>query len=47
MWGSDWPHTPAHDAQHGPDVAGVYRPLSYATVVDDFTGALARMSSLR
>jgi predicted TIM-barrel fold metal-dependent hydrolase len=41
VWGSDWPHTPAHDAQHGPDVAGVYRPLSYATLVDDFTGALA------
>jgi predicted TIM-barrel fold metal-dependent hydrolase len=40
VWGSDWPHTPAHDAQHGPDVAGVYRPLSYATLVDDFTGAL-------
>jgi len=26
VWGSDWPHTPGHDAQHGPDVAGVYRP---------------------
>jgi predicted TIM-barrel fold metal-dependent hydrolase len=40
VWGSDWPHTPAHDAQRGPDVAGVYRPLPYATLVDDFTGAL-------
>jgi predicted TIM-barrel fold metal-dependent hydrolase len=40
VWGSDWPHTPAHDAQHGPDIAGVYRPLSYATMVDNFTGAL-------
>jgi predicted TIM-barrel fold metal-dependent hydrolase len=40
VWGSDWPHTPAHDAQQGPDVAGVYRPLSYATLVDEFTGAL-------
>ena len=40
VWGSDWPHTPAHDAQHGPDVSGVYRPLSYATLVDNFTGAL-------
>jgi predicted TIM-barrel fold metal-dependent hydrolase len=40
VWGSDWPHTPAHDAQHGPDVAGVYRPLAYATLIDDFTGAL-------
>jgi predicted TIM-barrel fold metal-dependent hydrolase len=40
VWGSDWPHTPGHDAQHGPDVAGVYRPLNYGTVVDDFTRAL-------
>ena len=40
VWGSDWPHTPAHDVQRGPDVAGVYRPLSYATLLDNFTGAL-------
>jgi predicted TIM-barrel fold metal-dependent hydrolase len=40
VWGSDWPHTPGHDAQHGPDVPGVYRPLAYATLVDDFIGAL-------
>jgi predicted TIM-barrel fold metal-dependent hydrolase len=40
VWGSDWPHTPAHDAQQGPEVAGVYRPLSYATLVDEFTDAL-------
>jgi predicted TIM-barrel fold metal-dependent hydrolase len=40
VWGSDWPHTPGHDAQHGPETAGVYRPLRYQTVVDDFTRAL-------
>jgi predicted TIM-barrel fold metal-dependent hydrolase len=40
VWGSDWPHTPAHDAQYGPDIAGAYRPLPYRTVVDDFTRAL-------
>jgi predicted TIM-barrel fold metal-dependent hydrolase len=40
VWGSDWPHTPAHDAQHGPDVAGVYRPLPYGALVDDFIGAV-------
>jgi predicted TIM-barrel fold metal-dependent hydrolase len=40
VWGSDWPHTPGHDAQHGPDVVGVYRPLPYQTVVDDFTRAV-------
>jgi predicted TIM-barrel fold metal-dependent hydrolase len=40
VWGSDWPHTPAHDAQHGPDMPGVYRPLRYKTLVDDFICAL-------
>ena len=40
VWGSDWPHTPAHDAQHGPDAAGVYRPLPYQTLVDEFTRAV-------
>jgi predicted TIM-barrel fold metal-dependent hydrolase len=40
VWGSDWPHTPAHDAQQGPDIAGVYRPLAYAALVDNFTGTL-------
>ena len=40
VWGSDWPHTPGHDAQHGPDVAGVQRPLPYSRLVDDFIGAL-------
>jgi predicted TIM-barrel fold metal-dependent hydrolase len=41
VWGSDWPHTPAHDVQQGPDIPGVYRPLSYAALIDNFTGALA------
>ena len=40
VWGSDWPHTPGHDAQYGPDVAGLYRSLHYQTVVDDFTRAV-------
>jgi predicted TIM-barrel fold metal-dependent hydrolase len=40
VWGSDWPHTPAHEAQKGPDVLGDYRPLPYERVVDDFLSAL-------
>jgi predicted TIM-barrel fold metal-dependent hydrolase len=40
VWGSDWPHTPGHDAQRGADVPGVYRPLPYETVVDDFIAAV-------
>ena len=40
VWGSDWPHTPPHEAQEGADVLGVFRPLAYEQVVDDFLAAL-------
>ena len=40
VWGSDWPHTPPHDAQFGSNVLGVYRNLRYETVVDDFMAAV-------
>ena len=40
VWGSDWPHTPAHDA-HGPTPQPLsYRPISYAALITDFTAAL-------
>jgi predicted TIM-barrel fold metal-dependent hydrolase len=41
VWGSDWPHTPAHGDQKGPDVGAAYRPLSYAALVDEFETAVA------
>jgi predicted TIM-barrel fold metal-dependent hydrolase len=41
VWGSDWPHTPAHGAQKGGAIPTSYRPLSYEAMVDDFVGALA------
>jgi predicted TIM-barrel fold metal-dependent hydrolase len=41
VWGSDWPHTPAHDAQRGPMIAISHRPISYEKLVDDFVTALA------
>jgi len=41
VWGSDWPHTPAHDEHRGPDVPGRYRPLSYSRLVDDVLAALS------
>lgn len=41
VWGSDWPHTPLHDAEGGPDVAVPYRDLAYSDVVDGFLAALA------
>jgi len=41
VWGSDWPHTPAHGDQKGPDEGAAYRPLSYAALVDEFEAAVA------
>jgi predicted TIM-barrel fold metal-dependent hydrolase len=39
VWGSDWPHTPAHEEHQGPDVPGRYRPIPYERGVDDFLAA--------
>jgi predicted TIM-barrel fold metal-dependent hydrolase len=41
VWGSDWPHTPAHDAQKGAAIAIGHRPIPYEKLVDDFVAALA------
>ena len=35
VWGSDWPHTPAHESTEP-----AYRPIDYAALVKDFLGAL-------
>jgi len=40
VWGSDWPHSPLHAQQGRADLQRPYRPLSYATLVDDFLTAL-------
>jgi predicted TIM-barrel fold metal-dependent hydrolase len=40
VWGSDWPHTPAHDTQKGATIATPHRPISYEKLVDDFIAAL-------
>jgi len=40
VWGSDWPHTPPHEAQMGGGVLGAYRSLRYEALVDDFMAAL-------
>ncbi len=39
LWGSDWPHTQPHGPQAGVAAIG-YRPIAYATLVDDFVAAL-------
>jgi predicted TIM-barrel fold metal-dependent hydrolase len=40
VWGSDWPHTPAHEEQMGSAVAALYRNLRYETLVDRFIEAV-------
>jgi predicted TIM-barrel fold metal-dependent hydrolase len=40
VWGSDWPHTPPHEAQTGSAVLAPYRNLRYETLVDDFITAV-------
>jgi len=40
VWGSDWPHTPPHEAQKGGDIETPYRKISYTALVDDFVAAL-------
>lgn len=40
VWGSDWPHTPAHSLQKGRDKPVPYRELDYRTMVDEFVAAL-------
>jgi predicted TIM-barrel fold metal-dependent hydrolase len=40
VWGSDWPHPPAHEVHRGKDVITPYRELSYVELVDNFIAAL-------
>ena len=40
VWGSDWPHTPAHEDQLGAELPAEYRPLDYAALVQAFRQAL-------
>jgi predicted TIM-barrel fold metal-dependent hydrolase len=40
VWGSDWPHPPAHEEQKGASLEAPYRALSYEALVDEFLAAL-------
>ena len=40
VWGSDWPHPPAHEQQKGALLEAPYRALSYEALVDHFLAAL-------
>lgn len=40
VWGSDWPHTPPHEAQGDSEKVLPYRSLRYADVFDDFCAAV-------
>jgi predicted TIM-barrel fold metal-dependent hydrolase len=44
IWGSDWPHTPPHDASQGPDMPVAYLALDYGRLVDDFIMTLGSRS---
>lgn len=40
VWGSDWPHTPAHEDQPGQGRPAAYRTLHYAALVAAFRDAV-------
>jgi predicted TIM-barrel fold metal-dependent hydrolase len=40
VWGSDWPHTPAHEEHRGSAILLPYRSLRYETLVDEFMAAI-------
>ena len=40
VWGSDWPHPPAHEQHKGAALEAAYRALSYDELVDNFLAAL-------
>lgn len=40
VWGSDWPHPPAHDAHRGPEVSAPWRKISYSDLFDRFSEAV-------
>jgi predicted TIM-barrel fold metal-dependent hydrolase len=40
VWGSDWPHTPPHEAQGDGEKVLPYRSLRYTDVFDDFCAAV-------
>jgi predicted TIM-barrel fold metal-dependent hydrolase len=45
VWGSDWPHTPPHEAQGDGDKVLPYRSLHYSDVFDDFCAAVGSVEA--
>lgn len=45
VWGSDWPHTPPHEAQPGGAAPLPYRPIDYGRLVAAFRTALPDAAS--
>jgi len=41
LWGSDWPHTPAHADSAAGDTADPFRPIDYGRMVADFLMAVS------
>ena len=46
VWGSDWPHTPAHENSAARDAADPFRPIDYGRMFGDFLMAISEPRTL-
>lgn len=46
VWGSDWPHPPAHADHLGPDIPAPWRAISYVDLFDRFAEAVGSPDAL-
>ena len=46
VWGSDWPHTPAHEDSAAGDAADPFRPIDYGRMFGDFLMAVSEPRTL-
>jgi len=46
VWGSDWPHTPAHEDSVAGDAADPFRPIDYGRMFGDFLMAISEPRTL-
>lgn len=46
VWGSDWPHTPAHENSGAGEAADPFRPIDYGRMFGDFLMAVSEPRTL-
>jgi len=46
VWGSDWPHTPAHEDSAAGDAPDPFRPIDYSRMFGDFVKAVSEPRTL-